>query len=268
MTEEIEKLKTELKLRGFSQLTIRNYVFFVEKFIKHAGKQVTELNEDDAKNYLASLFEDKSKSTIMLAASSIRFFYTMLGKQIGKISLPKKDKKLPVVLNKEEIKLLLDKSDTRKSKLIISFLYSSGLRVSELVNLKRQDLNFQDKIGWVRKGKGNKDRIFTVSENLCIELQKFLEKHSENIYLFSKEKPLTTRNIQKIIQNTARKAGLQQKITPHTLRHSFATHLLESGTDIRVIQAILGHENLATTQIYAHVSSEMIKKIKNPFDNL
>ena len=266
--EALKKLETELKLKGFSQLTLKNYSFFVSKFLEFSKKKAEELNEDDAKSYLVSLFDSKSKATISLAASSINFFFKILGKDIKKIDLPKKDKALPQVLSQEEVKKILEFSETLKSKLMMSMLYSSGLRVSELVNLKKNDLDLKEKMGWVRKGKGNKDRIFSISESLCTELKLYFDKHPENIYLFSKDKPLTTRNIQKIIQKIAKNAGIQKKVTPHTLRHSFATHLLESGTDIRVIQVLLGHSNLSTTQLYAHVSQETIRSIKNPLDSL
>jgi integrase/recombinase XerD len=266
--EEVEKLRTELKLRGFSPLTARNYSFFVEKFLLKAGKNSSELNEDDAKKYLSELFESKSKNTIMLAAASLKFFYTeILKKDFAQVKMPKKDNVLPQVMTKDEVKKLIDSSDNEKSRLMISFLYSTGVRVSELVNLKVEDLNFNDNTGWVRKGKGSKDRLFKVSENLAGEIKKYLEGR-EHKYVFSKEAPLTTRNIQKIIKFTAKRAGLNKKITPHTLRHSFATHLLENGTDIRMIQTLLGHSSLNTTQVYTHISSEQIKKIANPFDNL
>ena len=266
--EQINLLKSELKLRGFSPLTVRNYSFFVEKFLKKTNKQAELLNQDDVKLYLSELFENKSKNTIMLAAASLKFFYTeILKKDFSAVKIPKKDRTLPEVFTKEEVKILLNNSDTEKSRLIIGLLYSSGLRVSELVNLKVSEVNFNENTGWVRKGKGSKDRIFTLSSSLGQDLQKYLESR-ENNYVFSKEKPLTTRNIQKIISGTKKRAGIQKKVTPHTLRHSFATHLLEQGTDIRIIQSILGHSSLNTTQIYTHVSSEQIKKIKNPFDLL
>ena len=172
------------------------------------------------------------------------------------------------MLIKEEVRKLIDCAETKKSKLIISMLYSTGLRVSELVNLKREDINFEEKIGKVKKGKGSKDRIFTISENLCKDLNYYLQKRKDNKYIFSKDKPLTTRNIQKIVKHLQSKAKINKKITPHTLRHSFATHLLEGGTDIRVIQSLLGHASLNTTQIYTHISTEQIKKVKNPLDNL
>lgn len=265
---EIEQLQTELKLRGFSPLTVRNYTFFVKKFLIHAHKTSSELTEDDAKNYLASLIEARSKSTTMLAAASLKFFYTeVLKKPFTTVKVPKKEKRLPEVLTKDEVKSLIASCDTMKSRLMVSFLYSSGLRVSELVKLRVQDLRFDEKIGWARSGKGGKDRMFILSDQLGKELRDYV-KRRQNEFLFSKEKPLTTRNVQKIIKRLRDKANLQKKVTPHTLRHSFATHLLEGGTDIRLIQTLLGHASLSTTQLYTHVSSEQLKRIENPLDAL
>jgi len=266
--EDVEKLRTELKIRGFSPLTARNYSFFVEKFLQKTKKDAKELTEDDAKAYLADLFDTKSKNTVMLAAASLKFFFKeILKKDFSNVKMPKKDSKLPEVLTKEEVKKMIESADNQKSRLIISLLYSTGLRVSELVNLKVEDLNVADKSGWVRRGKGAKDRLFVLSENLAKELQEYLQG-KENKYIFSKEEPLTTRNIQKIIKGTKTRAGIAKRVTPHTMRHSFATHLLEQGTDIRLIQTLLGHSSLSTTQVYAHVSSDLLKKIKNPFDGL
>lgn len=268
MVDHIQDLRNELKMRGFSPLTGKNYVFFVEKFLKHSGKETGEVDQMDAKNYLASLYDTKAKNTIMLAAAALKFFFVeILKKDFTQIRVPKKDKRLPEVLTKDEVKRLIESCDNVKSRLIVSLLYSSGLRVSELVNLKVQDVNFSDKTGWVRGGKGSKDRIFTLSEGLCAELGGYLKDRSYT-YMFSQEKPLTTRNIQKIIYGLRSKTGIQKKITPHTLRHSFATHVLEGGTDIRVIQAMLGHSSLNTTQLYTHVSGEQIKKVLNPLDSL
>jgi integrase/recombinase XerD len=181
--------------------------------------------------------------------------------------MPKKDSRLPEVLTKDEVRKMIDSADNQKSRLIISLLYSNGLRVSELVNLKVEDINFTDRSGWVRRGKGAKDRIFVIPENLAKEIQEYLQG-KEHKFIFSKEEPLTTRNIQKIIKGTKIRAGLSKKVTPHTFRHSFATHLLEQGTDIRLIQTMLGHSSLSTTQVYTHVSSEQIRKVANPLDSL
>ncbi len=265
---ELEQLKTELKLRGFSPLTVRNYSFFVDKFLKRSNKPALELTEQDARSYLSELFDSKSKNTIMLAAAALKFFYVeILKKDFSQIKMPKKEKRLPEVLTKEEVRMLINSADNEKSRLIVSLLYSGGLRVSELVNLKVNDINLNERIGWVRKGKGSKDRVFTVSEFLARDLEGYL-KRRQNVYVFSKDGPLTTRNIQKIIKGMRERANINKKVTPHTLRHSFATHLLEQGTDIRLIQSLLGHSSLNTTQVYTHVSTDQIKKIKNPLETL
>ena len=269
MKEHIEKLRTELKLKGSSDMTIKNYIWFVEKFLKSTNKTIQELTEEDIKKYLVSLIDNKSRSTVSLAASSLKYFFSeILKKPVSSVKLPKKEKTLPQVLSKNEVKKMIEMAETRKSRIIVKLLYSSGVRVSELVNLKIKDINLDEKIAWVRKGKGKKDRFFVLSEKLIPELEDYLRKKQDYTYILSKEKPITPRNIQKIIKKLAKKTGIQKKVTPHTLRHSYATHLLESGTDIRKIQVLLGHENLSTTQIYTHVSSEELKKIKNPLDEL
>lgn len=270
--ELIGKLVTELKLKGSSELTVRNYKWFVEKFLASVDKPAEAIDEDDAKKFLAGMIDSKSRNTVSLAASTLRFFFDkVLKKQIIAMPLPKKEKRLPEVLTREEVKKLVEAAETSKSRLIIKMLYSAGLRVSELVNLRKQDLNLDEKTGWVRRGKGKKDRLLIIAESIVKEVNKQIGKQPTHLYIFSpstRDKPPTPRNIQKIIKKAALKAGISKKVTPHTLRHSYATHLLESGTDIRKIQALLGHENLNTTQIYTHVSTDELKKIKNPLDEL
>lgn len=267
--EFIEKLETELKLLKKSPMTVRNYSYFNSKLIDFCKKDPDTLTEDDAKKFLATM-TNKASSSIILAMAAIRFAFTnVLKKDItADIKRPKKEKTLPSVLSKDEIKKLIESAETKKSKLIMQILYSTGLRVSELVNLKVKDLNLDEKTGMVKQGKGNKDRLLILPEKLIAELQEYVKNHPDNIYVLSDKEPLTTRNIQKIIKKAAIKANINKKVTPHTLRHSFATHLLEAGTDIRFIQQLLGHENLNTTQIYTHVSTEELKKIRNPLDEL
>ncbi|MEM4230580.1 MAG: tyrosine-type recombinase/integrase [Candidatus Pacearchaeota archaeon] len=270
----LEKLSTELKLKGSSDRTIKIYSYFVEKYLKQLekeNKQIEDANQDDIKKFLANLIGHYSNKSRALATSSLRFFYKKVLQKpeimIG-IEIPKKEQYLPNVLTKEEIKKLIDSSETKKSKLIISFLYSTGVRVSELVNLKISDLDLENKRGKVH-GKGNKSRQIFLSEKLCQELKDYIKQKNPQIFLFSnKDKPLTTRNIQKIIKSVAKKAGINKKVTPHTLRHSFATHLLESGVDIRKIQVLLGHSRIDTTQIYTQVSGKELENIINPLDNL
>ena len=232
-------------------------------------KKPSKVTVSDIKLFLAHLITDKNMAprSINLARSALLFYYNdVLGKGFINIKTPKVTASLPSVLTKSEVKTLIESTGTFKSRLIIQALYSSGLRVSELVRLKWSDLELDDKIAWVRSGKGGKDRMVILSE-LLVKTFKQIPKTSEYIFP-GKNGPLTTKNIQKIVRLAAKKAKINKKVTPHTLRHSFATHLLEAGNDIRVIQELLGHSNLQTTQIYTHISSEHKKKVKSPLDEL
>jgi integrase/recombinase XerD len=270
----LEKISIELKLKGFSEKTVKIYSYFVKKYLDKLAlenKQPENVIIDDIKSFLASLIDTYSNKSRALATSSLRFFYkSVMNKpeiMIG-IEIPKSEQYLPSVLTKEEIKKLIDAAFTEKSRLIMSLLYSSGIRVSELVNIKVNDIDLENKRGVVH-GKGNKSRQIFLSENLCKDLKAFLEKNPNQKFLFtSKEEALTTRNIQKIIKKAKEKAGITKKVTPHTLRHSFATHLLEAGVDIRKIQVLLGHSRIDTTQIYTRVSGKELENIKNPLDGL
>jgi len=266
----LEKIKTELKLRDCSQNTIDSYIFFIKPFLKSI-ENLNAISLDKVKSYLANLIDRYSNKSRALAVSSLRFFFKRIIDKPDiyvKLEVPKKQRKLPIVLSVQEVKDLINSTKSKKSKLIIKLLYSSGLRVSELVNLKPQDLDFNQNIGWVRQGKGKKDRIFKIAESISKQLQKYLKQNKENKFLFSKNKPLSTRNIQLIIKTAAKKANINKKVTPHTLRHSFATHLLENGENLLVIQQLLGHENLETTRIYTHISQAQIKNVKSPLDRL
>jgi len=268
--EFLKHLETEIKISKLSPYTLRNYLDSNKQLLRHSKKQPDQIEQQDIKNFLADEMTNKSSSSTILFLAAIKFAYSsLLGKDpTTRIKRPKNEKRIPIVLTKQEINELIKATGTIKSKLIIQLLYSSGLRVSEIVNLKPIDINFSENIGFVRQGKGKKDRLFIISEKLSKKLEKLSKKHSDWQYLFSKTNPLTTRNIQKIVQLTTLKSGIQKPVHPHTLRHSFATHLLENGTDIRKIQVLLGHSSLTTTQIYAHVSSAELKKIKSPLDEL
>jgi len=268
--EFLKKLETEIKISKLSPYTLRNYLSFNRQLLEHSNKRPSIIEIQDVKNFLADKMNDKSSSSTILFLSSIKFAYTtLLGKDPTiNVKRPKNQKKLPVVLTKYEVSNLFNAALTKKSRLILELLYSSGLRVSELVKLKPIDFDFKENIGWVREGKGNKDRMFIISKKISRKLEKFVEKNKDWKYIFSRDKPLTTRNIQKIVQKVCLKSGINKEVHPHTFRHSFATHLLDAGVDIRKIQFLLGHSSIATTQIYAHLSNEQIKSIKNPFDEL
>ena len=270
----LDKLQTELKIRGFSEKTIDTYIFQIKKFLDFVKKDPNEVKEDDAKQYIAYLIADLklSPSSVNLSLSSLKFFYNEIlqNRAFNGIKSPKSEKKLPTVLTKEEIKKLLNIIKNPKHRLLVEFLYSSGLRVSECVSLKIDDLDLDEKIGKVRHGQGNKERYIILSENLIEHLNDYLQKRKNKCqYIFSsKDAPITTRQAQNIVKDAARRAGIKKRVFCHALRSSFATHLLEAGVDIRVIQELLGHSNLATTQIYTKVSTQQLKKVKSPLDSL
>jgi integrase/recombinase XerD len=268
--EFLKRLETEIKISKLSPYTIRNYLDFNKQLFVHSNKQPLEIEQPDIKNFLADKMNDRASSSTIVFLAAIKFAYTnLLGKDpTAGVKRPKSDKKIPIVLSKQEVIQLINSASTNKSELILQLLYSSGLRVSELVKLKKQDLDFNENTGWVRSGKGKKDRMFIIGKKLSKRLEKFTSRHLDWNYIFSKNLPLTTRNIQKIVQNAAKNANLQKDVHPHTLRHSFATHLLDAGTDLRKIQFLLGHSSIATTQIYTHMSNEQVKSIKNPLDEL
>jgi len=269
----LKKLETELKLRGFSQHTLHAYITANKLFLDWIKKSPGKVIEQDVKDYLAHLISDKgiSASSIALKKAALKFLFDeILDKNIVNLKTPKIPKHVPVVLTREEVKMLIEGAGSYKSKVMLQFLYSSGLRLSELIKLKVNDLEIKEKIGWVREGKGSKDRMFLLSETIIKELEKYMQTlKPDEKYLFPGPKGhVSPRNVQKIVENAAKRAGLKKKVHPHMLRHCFATHLLESGVDIRKIQELLGHANLQTTQIYTSVSKEELKKVKSPLDSL
>ena len=271
--EFLNKLKVELKISKNSDYTIRNYINANLELLDFCNKQPNELTEDDVKSYMAEKTADKASSSIIVFLSSIRYAYSNILKNdiTQGIKRPKRERKIPAVLTKDEVRRLFDTTHIKKSKLMLELIYACGFRISELINLKVDDLIFEEMIGYVRQAKGKKDRIFNIPIFLQKRLEKQCEKQRENNqeFLFTGPKgKLTDRNLQKIVRVVAKKAGINKKVSPHTLRHSFATHLLESGVDIRKIQELLGHADLSTTQIYTHISTEELKKIPSPIDSL
>lgn len=263
-----------MKLRGFTPVTVKTYLEKNKLFLNFINKEPKDVTEQDVKKYIVDLMEKGRKpTTVSLNISALKFFYeNILKKKFTEIKPPKQEKKIPTVLSKDEVKKLLNAVENKKHKLLIEFLYSSGLRVSEAVSMKVKDVDLDEKIAKVVSGKGKKDRLAILSHSLADHLRVYLEKRkqdSEYIFpgLFANEH-LSTRMAQRIVSDSAKRAGIKKRVFCHALRSSFATHLLEAGTDIRVIQELLGHVNLSTTEKYTKVSTEMIKKVKSPLDNL
>ena len=265
----LEKLKNRCVLRGYSRQTIKSYVYNVRRFLEFISKSRLNLSQESVRSYLLS--QDTAVNTSRLRHASISFFFRdVLDREFSleEVPIKKKEKTLPRVVSKEKIKEMIDSTENIKHRLIVKLFYSSGLRLQELINLKRKDIDFDRGVINVRLGKGSKDRMTLISENLKMDLLKYY-----SIYNFQTEYVLegrrgkyTKKSVQKVLDNVGKKVGI--KVSPHMLRHSFATHLLESGTDIRHIQKLLGHSDLSTTQIYTHVSNRDLKNIKSPLDNL
>lgn len=273
ISEVNAKIETELKIQGKSKATIKMYCYYNRKFLEFIKKAPAQVTTDDIKKFLAALLsKGNDLSSVALARSSLKYFYDeILEKNLmSKIKTPKKQRRIPEVLTKEEVRLLIDNAGSLRNKLLLEFMYASGLRVAECASLKVGDLALEEKTGLLKSGKGGKDRFFILSDALVKDLRLYFErKQDDGIYIFpGTDGPLTTRAIQDVIKRVAKRAGIKKRVYCHGLRHAFATHLLESGTDIRLIQELLAHSNLQTTQFYTQVSKEQLKKVKSPLDEI
>ena len=206
--------------------------------------------------------------TINLYLSAIKFYYREVIKSEIDINLKfaKRSKKLPVVLSRAEIRLLISSVQNPKHKLLIALAYGAGLRISEVVNLKVKDVQTEELTLHIKGAKGDKDRITLLSEKLCADMQMQTAGKLPDYYVFDSQRggKLAIRTVGKVFQNALKRSGIQKEATFHSLRHSFATHLLENGTDIRFVQKLLGHNNIQTTQRYTQVTNPSLKKIKSP----
>ena len=249
------KLMEEVKLRRYSNQTGKSYTTIIKDFLA-SGKTPRE--------FLLS-YTTKSKSTMRSVYFALKFFYenVLNTKFEQKLPLARKSLKLPLVLSKEEIIKIIESTNNLKHKLVIMFLYYAGLRLDEARNLKWQDLDFDREVIHLKTAKGDKERVVFLHKRLVEVLNMFGKKETGLIFVSQRDEKYNKRTIQQIIKSSSKKAGIKKNATPHTLRHSFATHLLESGADIRYIQQLLGHKDLKTTQIYTHVANKDIKKLAN-----
>jgi site-specific recombinase XerD len=224
---------------------------------------------EEIQQYFIVMSEKLDSRTINLRISAVKFFYReVLGKAI-RINYMKKPKRLPEVLTQEEVARTIEATTNPKHKLIMELLYGCGLRISEIRNLHKEDVRMTEGIMFVRQGKGKKDRIVSLPSSIFQELEPFLLEN-DFPFVFRSERggKLHSRTIEIVVKNAAKKAGIRKHVHPHTLRHSYATHLLESGTDVRIIQRLLGHSSVKTTEIYTHVSTGLIKRVISPLDRL
>jgi site-specific recombinase XerD len=276
-----EKLDIEMCARMFSAMTKRSYFYYNRMMCRELQKTPEEINislrkgGDDTRRFTARLEKERkySASSINLCVSAIKFFYrnVMKTRKINELPRPRKDNKLPVVLSKEEIVKIIEAENNPKHRILIMLLYSSGVRVSEAVKIKREDVDFNRKTIYVRQGKGRKDRYTVLSDKLAAELVHYYASCSIQTWLFPGQKqnrPLAVRTAQHIFKKTVRRAGIRKKISIHCLRHTFATHLLEDGAGICLIRDLLGHASIRTTERYAHVARRNALKIRSPLDTI
>jgi integrase/recombinase XerD len=268
-----EEYLQKLELKHYANNTARIYIPMFEKFINHFKRDdLMTINEQEIRDFMLILSkENKSKSYLNQMINSIKFYYEIVKGMPNKfyeLERPRKDHKLPQVISKEEVLKIISNAGNIKHKCIISLLYSAGLRRSELINLKIKDIDSKRMLISVKGGKGNKDRNTLLSKTVLEDLRKYFLEWRPQVYLFEGQSggKYSGSSVLSIVKNASAILGKDKLITPHVLRHSFATHLLENGTDLRFIQTILGHNSSRTTEIYTHVATNHLNNIKNPLD--
>jgi len=270
-TEYIELLET----RRYSFNTARNYISLFSEFVHHFnGKSLVEINELDIKQYIHRIVKQgKSASYQNQAINAIKFYYEQvldMPQRFYEIDRPIKERKLPSVLSEEEISKIISVTTNIKHKAILVTIYSCGLRLSELLHLKLTDIQSDRHLIMVRDAKGKKDRTTILSDTTLALLRKYYQAYRPKEYLF--EGPnggiYSSKSVQNIVKHALAMANIDRPASTHTLRHSFATHLLENGTDLRYIQMLLGHSSPKTTEIYAHVSTKSLRGVVSPIEKL
>jgi site-specific recombinase XerD len=268
-------MEEELKLRRYSPATIKAYVFAVRNFAKFHGRSPEEMGTEEVRAYLLYLTEKKlSPATINQIICAIRFLYIdVLNRpfEIGRVFYQKRKRKLPVVLSEREILRLLEAAVHLKERAILMTMYSGGLRLREVLGLHPKDIDSATMRIRIREGKGGKERYVVLAATLLEVLREYSRRFRPTRWLFAgdhPDQPIHPRTVQRLVRDTARRAGLSKPVTPHVLRHSFATHLLEHGTNLRYIQELLGHRSLKTTMLYTHVSRKALGQVVSPLDRL
>lgn len=270
MDKELLSVESELRLRRYSPATIRNYLQCLRAYF--CFYNTGNYRWVDLSSIRSFLLEKESRGyasqTINLYLNAIKFYYHQVVRTKFRIDIKmaKRSKKLPVILSRGEIRRLIDAIANSKHRLLISLAYGAGLRVSEVVGLKIKDVDFENGFIHLKEAKGAKDRVTLIPEKIRDALQTMVVGKGGGDWLFPSERGgnLSRRTAQKVFENALRRADIQKDATFHSLRHSFATHLLENGTDVRYVQALLGHANIRTTQLYTQVTSPALQSIKSP----
>ena len=280
MTRLRKMMLEELQRRNYSAITTRNYLRAVSDFAKHFGKSPDKLGPNELRTYQAYLLQERklTPGTVINQVAALRFFFvkTLKRHQFREfLPYPRDRRRLPTVLSREEVARLIDAAGTLFRRTLRMTLYPTGMRRSELACLKVSDIDSQRMILRVVEGKGGKDRDLPLSPALLETLREYWRWRMPKTYLFPSrdprrgpEQPISDKTVWIACNEAAHRAGIRKRVTPHTLRHSWATHLLEAGTDLRTIQVLLGHGDLETTAQYLHLSQRHLQMVTNPLDGL
>jgi integrase/recombinase XerD len=269
----------ELQRRNFSEHTLRYYIQTVEDFARHFNRPPDRLGPQHIREYQAELFQKRklSPGTVAIRLAALRFFYIKTLKKswsIAETPYPKKDRRLPTILSQKEVEQLIHAARTQRERILLMTLYATGARNAELTHLKATDIDSQRMVVHIRGGKGRKDRDVMLSPKLLTALRTlwryYHRKSSTWLFpsIYRKDRPIDTKTVWYACQKAAQRAGIQKRVHPHTLRHCFATHLLEAGTDLRTIQLLLGHQDLKETTVYLHLSQRHLNATASPLDAL
>lgn len=269
------KLEDEMRSRKYSLCTRRAYIYYNRLICRVLQKPPEDIRPDDITQFLADMEKNReySASSMNLAISAIKFFFKFILKKddINEHHRPHQNGRLPVILSKEEVVKILSMEKNPKHRLLLMLVYSSGLRVSEVVALKKEHIDLSRKVIYIRQGKGRKDRSTLLSEKAAPFLKEYYDFFEVEKWLFPGQpssRHLSIRSAQNIFDKALRRTGIHKEISIHSLRHAFATHLLENGTDIRYIQTLLGHASIRTTERYTHVARRSVLNIKSPLDSV
>jgi len=272
----IDSFKIYLEQRRYSSNTINTYCLLIQKFLTWCGKPIEEINQDDLIrfNHKKIIGEKLSGSYQNQLINAVKLFFERMehrSMEIESIQRPFRERKLPNVLSKEEVKHILSSLRNQKHRMMLVTIYACGLRCGELINLRLTDVDSKRNFLIIRQAKGKKDRYVPITVKLIEELREYFKMYKPKTWLFEGQRigePYSARSLQLVLKEALIQARIKKPVTLHWLRHSFATHLLESGTDIRYIQSLLGHNSPKTTMIYTHVSEQSLSKIKMPYDDL
>lgn len=273
----VDVMREEMRLRNYSPRTIKAYTSWVRMFAAYISPILPrDAGYQEIRRYLLHLLEELSRpaGTVNQAYNALQFVYSELYRKpfvIRDLPRPKTGRKLPEILSREEVEKILDTCENPKHRLMLSMLYSAGLRVGEVVRLRPDDLDWERGVILVRQGKGRKDRMTILSVSMRKEVEAYLTFARPRKFLFEGPRAgvaYSPRSIQNVFQNAVKKADIHKHVSVHSLRHAFATHMLEQGTDIRYIQTLLGHSSLKTTEMYTHVANKVVQNIQSPLDTL